>query len=164
MEHSKDYSKDVLKKIDEDLQDSDQAIKNLNERFKTSYVDSSKGLINNPIVLGNLISDYLELKKTKYFDNNFDEKFYEVYNLLKIDQPEKLILNQLDKNNYTKENTFNLTRRKFLIDTLVYNEFSSDKRESLVKELSSIQTSINKFKKSTTENIKFLRFIKNLIL
>ena len=29
MEHSKDYSKEVLKKIDEDLQDSDQAIKNL---------------------------------------------------------------------------------------------------------------------------------------
>ena len=42
MEHSKDYSKHILKKIDEDLQDSDQAIKNLKAHTEVNAVKTGK--------------------------------------------------------------------------------------------------------------------------
>ena len=44
MEHSNDYSKNVLKKIDEDLQDSDQAIKNLKAHTEVSAIKTGKKL------------------------------------------------------------------------------------------------------------------------
>ena len=44
MEHSNDYSKNVLKKIDEDLQDSDQAIKNLKAHTDVNAIKTGKKL------------------------------------------------------------------------------------------------------------------------
>ena len=44
MEHSKDYSDKVLKKIDEDLQDSDQAIKNLKAHTEVNALKTGKKL------------------------------------------------------------------------------------------------------------------------
>jgi hypothetical protein len=44
MEHSKDYSEKVLKKIDEDLQDSDQAIKNLKAHTEVNALKTGSKL------------------------------------------------------------------------------------------------------------------------
>ena len=44
MEHSKDYKTDVLKKIDDDLQDSDQVIKNLKAHSKMTAETTGKKL------------------------------------------------------------------------------------------------------------------------
>ena len=44
MEHSKDYSEKILKKIDTDLQDSDEAIKNLKAHTEVNAVKTGKKL------------------------------------------------------------------------------------------------------------------------
>ncbi len=44
MKHTKDYSETVLKKIDQDLQDSDQAIKNLKAHTEVNAIKTGKKL------------------------------------------------------------------------------------------------------------------------
>ena len=44
MKHSKDYSEDVLKKIDADLQDSDNTIKNLKAHTQVNAIKTGKKL------------------------------------------------------------------------------------------------------------------------
>ena len=124
-------------------------IEELEQNLSYNYISEKEDNIIATDLILNLITSKIE----KNINEKLTPEFYKIHNLLKFTQAEKIISIKKNKINKVSE-AKDLSRRKFLIDSLFFSNLLPEKKEVFRTELKKMDNKFIKIKK-TKKSVNF---------